>query len=418
MALEKLDSDIYDTYWATAQRYMELNPFEKEGKVDTASTHIVYAIQDINYQIEKFRKESEDLSVFYQTMIKTDFLIGAIEALYEIFFNEVKRNKIWGNQVDQIREFRLYRSLTLAHPLNTTYYKELGYGNENKKWCEDVRTKTSVGPILKRKFEKADYIILVRVEGQESVERIPISLDRNILSIDRIALCQLKIFTEKLKNQLSKQEEKLRKTPLKISSKGEISEYISQLLIEVEKRYPSEIEKIVYEDGSSEEYSLLREASERLRYVFDDSVKEEKYKQYKNEIQEAVYSYADSVQNMSLEDGKAHKKLRDILCPDFSVLANESSEENADYKYGKIVAYLPTSGLRSIESAKEKLDKLSYDGCRCGGACTDAEWGIIQLLLLQKELSPFFPIDFDATDRELYFQFCTAVYYADKARVK
>lgn len=418
MALEKLEFDIYDEYLAIVHRYMELNSFEKKGKVDAASINIMYAIQDINYQIEQYQKNESNLAVFYQTMLKTDFLVGAIEILYKVFFNESDRKKIWGSELNPIKQFRLYRSLTLAHPLDTTRYSELGYGTENKKWCEDVRPKNSISAILKREFEKADYIIFIRVEGKESVEKIPISLEHDILSIDRIALIHLKLFTEKLKNQLNRQEEELKKTPLKISSKGKISEYISQLLIEVEKRYPSEIEKIVYEDGSSEEYSLLREASERLQYVFDDSMKEEKYKRYKNEIQEAVYSYADSVQNMSLEDGRAHKKLRDILCPDFSVLVDESSEENADYKYGKIVEYLSTSSLRSIESAKEKLDKLSYDGCSCEGACTDAEWGVIQLLILEKELTPFFSIDFNSTDRELYFQFCTAVYYADKARVK
>lgn len=126
MALEKLGFDIYEKYCDTVDRYMELFPCKQEDKVNAATIHIKYAIQDINYQIEQFADNALDISVFYQTMLKTDFLIGAVEALYEIFFSydKTKRKKIWGNTFKQIRQFRLYRSLTLAHPLSTTYYDD------------------------------------------------------------------------------------------------------------------------------------------------------------------------------------------------------------------------------------------------------------------------------------------------------
>lgn len=417
MALKKLSLDIYEKYRNTIDRYMELVPCEQREKVDTATIHVMYAIEDINYQIEKFANNASDISIFYQTMLKTDFLIGAIEALYEIFFNfnKSKRKKIWGNKYNIIRQFRLYRSLTLAHPLSTTYYDDLGYGDENKKWCEDVRSKNAFYNLFDKQFQNADYIILVKVEGKEGNERISVSLERDILAVDLIALQQLKAFTRKIEQKLINKKEELKKTPISIDPTLRIKDYIYTLLEEVKKRYPSTIENIVYANDTEVQHHILLEALERLEYSFKDAEREKKYNVYKEEIQQAVYSYAESVQDMTLEDDKSDERLQQLLHPDSSILSDKSKEEQAHYKYGKIVMYLSDSDERSVENAKWKLEQLSYDGCRSMGVCTNAEWGVIQLLIVQKDFLPYFSIDFDATDKELYFQFCTALYYANKS---
>lgn len=118
---------------------------------------------------------------------------------------------------------------------------------------------------------------------------------------------------------------------------------------------------------------------------------------------------------MTLEEDKSDERLQQLLYPDSSILSDKSEEEQVHYKYEKIVMYLSDSDKRSVANAKRKLEQLSYDGCRGVGVCTNAEWGVIQLLIVQKDFLPYFPIDFDATDKELYFQFCTAVYYANKS---
>lgn len=416
MALKKLSFDIYEKYRDTIDRYMELVPCEQKEKVNTATIHVMYAIQDINYQIEQFVNSTSDISIFYQTMLKTDFLIGAIEVLYEIFFNfdKTKRKKIWGNKFNQIRKFRLYRSLTLAHPLSTTYYDDLGYGDENKKWCEDVRPKSTFYNLFGKQFQNADYIILVKVEGKEDTERISVSLEHDILDVDLIALQQLKAFTRRIEQKLINKKEEFKKTPISINPTLNIKDYIYTLLEEVKKRYPSTIENILYANNTEEQHHILLEALERLEYSFKDTEREKKYNVYKEEIQQAVYSYAESVQNMTLEDDKSDERLQQLLHPDSSILSNKSEEEQAHYKYEKIVMYLSDSDEHSVANAKRKLEQLSYDGCRGVGVCTNAEWGVIQLLIVQKDFLPYFPIDFDATDKELYFQFCTAVYYANK----
>lgn len=264
-------------------------------------------------------------------------------------------------------------------------------------------------------FENADYIILITVEGKDDTEHISVSLEQDIISIDLIALQKLKQFTDLIGKKVTKKKEMLRNTPIKINPTLKIKDYINRLLTEVERRYPSEIENIIYEDGTKEQHSILLEALERLEYCFRNAEQEEKYKVYKAEIQQAIYDYSISVQNMNLEDGDTDERLRELLHPNSSILSDKSPVEQPHYKYGKIAMYLSDSNVRSVESAREKLERLSYDGCRAMGVCTNAEWGVIQLLILQKEFTPYFPIDFDATDKELYFQFCTALYYANKS---
>lgn len=75
--------------------------------------------------------------------------------------------------------------------------------------------------------------------------------------------------------------------------------------------------------------------------------------------------------------------------------------------------YLVDSNGHSFESAKTKLKQFSYDGCKSMGECTDAEWGVIQLLTIYDELKPYFFIDLNVDDRILYIQYCTALYFAN-----
>ncbi len=192
-------------------------------------------------------------------------------------------------------------------------------------------------------------------------------------------------------------------------------DYINSLVKDLEKRYPTEIEKIVYEDNTTEVHCILYQALEYLDYYFTDPMREEQYRAYKSEIEQAIYEYGSSVQNMDLEETQAHEKLSGLLYPNCSALCDKSSIEQVHYRYEKVAMYLSNSKERSIETAIEKLKKYSYDGCRNVGVCTNAEWGAIQFFTLQDELNPYFQIDFNATDKELFLQFCTALYYANKS---
>lgn len=415
MALEKLSFNIYEKYRDTIDRYMELEPCEQKEKVNTATVHILYAFQDINRQIDKYNSGKLDIAIFYQLMIKTDFLVSVLEILYKIFIPTENRDTIWADDYDDIQKFRLYRSLTLAHPLETTRYKKFGYGKSNDKWCEDVHIKGKMEAMLFPEIKESDFIMEIMEKGNNFPTKIPINVKQDILSIASIVQKHLKIFTDNMSLKLEAVTQTLKHTPLDVDNDVNSTNYIYGLLEEVKKRYPSSMERIVYENGMEEYHSILFEALERLEYSFKDVKREKKYKVYKEEIRQAVYSYAKSVQNMTLEDDESDERLQQLLHPNSSILSDKSEEEQAHYKYGKIRMYLSHSNKRSVESAKEKLEQLSYDGCHGMGVCTNAEWGVIQLLSVQKDFLPYFPIDFDATDKELYFQFCTALYYANKS---
>lgn len=418
MALEKVSFNIYEKYRDTIDRYMELEPCDSKEKVNTATVHIMYALQDINRQIEKYNSGKIDIDIFYQLMIKTDFLISALEILYKIFIPTEKRNTIWADEYDDIQKFRLFRSLTLAHPLETTRYEKFGYGKSNDKWCEDVHVKGKMEAIFSPEIKESDFIMEIMEKGNDFPNKIPIYVKQDILSIVNITLKHLQNFTNNMSLKLEAVIQTLTHTPMDLDNAANSTDYIDSLLEEVKKRYPSTIEKIVYEDSTVVYHSILLEALERLQYSFKDAEREKKYNVYKEEIRQAVFCYAKSLQSMTLEDDKSDERLQQLLHPNSSVLSDKSSKEQAHYKFGKIRMYLSKSNKRSIESAKEKLERLSYDEC-CGvGMCTDAEWAVIQLIILQKEFVPFFSIDFDATDKELYFQFCTALYYANKAQLQ
>ena len=117
---------------------------------------------------------------------------------------------------------------------------------------------------------------------------------------------------------------------------------------------------------------------------------------------------------MNLEETEAEERLSSILRPSASVLIEKSKDKQANYKYGKIEKYLSMSNKRSFDTAMRKLNELSYDGCKIGGVCTDAEWGLIQLWIIKDEFMPYFSIDFNTTDKEVYYQYLTALYIANK----
>lgn len=414
MQLNSLDINIYSHFLQIINRYMELEKCEEEEKVNTAILHVQYAIADINNQIEIFNSDAPQLSVYYQTMIKTDFLINVVETLYKIFFNINIRKCIWKGNYSKIKKFRLNRSLTLAHPLETTYYNEFGYGKENDKWCEDVQPKNHMFNIFYNDLQHADYVMFIKEKGRQETTEVPISVQNDILSVAEIALKRLEHFTKELEKKLVLIVEKMKNKSIPVSEDMDIQEYIQIILSELETRYPNVIEKIEYQNGRKETYCTLIEASKMLAYIFNDKEKEEKYEQYKREIGEAVYYYGQCVQNMNLEETEAEERLSSILRPSASVLIEKSKDKQANYKYGKIEKYLSMSNKRSFDTAMRKLNELSYDGCKIGGVCTDAEWGLIQLWIIKDEFMPYFSIDFNTTDKEVYYQYLTALYIANK----
>ena len=180
----------------------------------------MYAIQDINNQIEKYNLGKLDISIFYQMMIKTDFLISIIETLYEIFEANKKRRDIWGTDYHIIQKFRLYRSLTLAHPLETTRYEEFGFGRENEKWCQDIHVKGKMESSFFSEIKDADFVMEIMEKGKSFPNRKPIYIQKDILSATSICLQHLQSFTHSIFLKLISLKETLKSTPIEANKIG------------------------------------------------------------------------------------------------------------------------------------------------------------------------------------------------------
>ncbi len=403
MILEKKCFEVYDKYRDTIKRYMELIPCEQKEKVNSATLNIMYAIQDISNQLAEYLPKSPALSIYYQIMIKTDFLIGAVEMLFEHFLGD-KRDIVWGDNLEKIKRFRFYRSLTLAHPLETTRYREFGFDKENNKWCEEVRPNNRVFLLKDERLKNADYFIIIKEKGIDYTDKIPISIKDDILKIVLIAIDRLDALTINIIDRVSDEIERLKSTPVEAEKHTDITGYINSLLGDVKKRYPCEIKE------------NLLDALERLEFSFPDAIQERKYQRYKDAIKKSVYNYGESIQNMDLEETNANDNLQELLNPSYSILSDKSDVYQAKYKHSKVSMFLSCSNGSSYETAIQKLMDYSYEGCSVSGVCTDAEWGAIQLFLLKDELTPYFPINCNVSDKELYIQYCTALYYANEEK--
>lgn len=414
MCIDKIDLDIYNRYRDTISRLIELEVCEKKEKVETTTELILYALLDINMQINKYNTRNIDIGMFYQLMIKIDFLLAAVEFLYRNFHIASCRKCIWEKDFEDIKKFRLYRSLTIAHPLETTRYEEYGFDDSNEKWCLDVKVNGKVDSVLFPELRNSDFIIVIKEKEKTLLARKPVYICQDIISIAYIALKHLEMFTDKINLRLENYIHKLKNTPIDVDKNTDITSYILGLSKEVIKRYPSEIIVKKYDNGKEGYVSDLQDALFRLKYTFDDDMREKDYRIYKQDIQNAVLNYAKSVQNMTLYEDRMNERLHNLLYPDNTFLLHTSSNDQLDYAHQKIIAYLAHSNERSVEKAKDKLEQLTYDGCKECCSCTNEEWGVIQLICIQFELIPFFSINFDVTDKELCLQYCTALYFANK----
>ena len=181
MCIDKIDLDIYNRYRDTISRLIELEVCEKKEKVETTTELILYALLDINMQINKYNTRNIDIGMFYQLMIKIDFLLAAVEFLYRNFHIASCRKCIWEKDFEDIKKFRLYRSLTIAHPLETTRYEEYGFDDSNEKWCLDVKVNGKVDSVLFPELRNSDFIIVIKEKEKTLLARKPVYICQDII---------------------------------------------------------------------------------------------------------------------------------------------------------------------------------------------------------------------------------------------
>ena len=424
--MEKLDFEMLKNHNQIVDRYLELYPCKDKEKVDTAMIIISYSIQDINVQIKSYNDGVINVGVFYQLIIKTDLLIGAVNYLFNTFFNN-SNIKVDDEIKSKIDKFRLIRNLSIAHPLSTSKFDNYGFGKENDKWCEDVIPFSSY-MLAMNKNEKADYVLKYKEKGVEHSQRMFLTLKETFLEPITSILNKMNLISNNLKLEIEKKEQELRELSLNAKPEMSIGTYVEELKKDLLLRYPKEIEKYKVEDWRCVineqviedkiklieiEHSVLNDVKERIELKFADEKRMKSYNIYIMDLIKATYKYGASIQNMDLEESDAESELKNLLYPSNSVLVDNSNKEQAYYRYSKI-EYIEGSDEYTLLFVLKNLQKYSEADWRDGNLCTNLEFGMMQLWSLKEEIVKYFPIDFTYSDKNIYIQYLVALYYANK----
>lgn len=406
MYCKKLSRESFDIYLEKMYRYNELNVTEHTEKIDTAAVIINYAIQDINRNIDKVNelaKKNErtySTGIFYELVIKADHIIHSVDQVSKIM-------KIKNDKNAAIEKFRIIRSLTLAHPLETTRYENQGFGKDNIKWCEDVRP---FHPLFNYKDETGDFYMVIREQGKDLSEREAVSIENDIIEAAKIAIKRLDLISNEFEAWINKQIQFFQKKKNIFDGADDFSdyeEYVSKLFIALKERYPSKVEIISYDDGSTVESSIIDDIKDRLLLSFDDENRNKTYSLYRNELKSVVGKFAVQLQDMSLDE-EIENELMSILFPSTKTLEKLAKKDLA-YIAEKISDYLYRSDSSSFYSIQQR--KINSEN-----ELTNAEFVFTKLSELLEYLTPFFDIDLKTNDRIVAIQYYAALFLMNQNR--
>lgn len=383
MKINKIERRGFDEFRDLFFRLSELKNFGKEHRIKTAMVVINYSIQDINHVINTVNEDGtirKDTGIFYQLMVKSDLILHSIETITkDLNLAQDKEAEI----VKRVRSFKLLRSLTIAHPLDTTRYKDFGYGNEEMKWCEDVRPYNRITSLII--LGDFDFVLSIIKENSDDLpEYRGVNIETDIIDLVRNLILLFNSINKKLRDDLEAEISKLKRTPINIDETNTVS-YFDSLIENVKRRYPSKIEVVKYADGKIVEYSILHTVK-KLYMIELPREQESYYNVFREHLLFLIHKYEESLQEMELEgyESQAELDIRSIIHPSSIKLKTKLFGTN------KIIEYLSESRCTSISKVfKEDFD-ISH--------CSNGEYGVYQLLELKEELDGFFPIHFDMED--------------------
>ena len=171
--------------------------------------------------------------------------------------------------------------------------------------------------------------------------------------------------------------------------KSSIQNYIVSLDKELENRYPSAVENVTYNDGSTRHYSIVYQC---LIYFNAHFVKEtqDRYNVFLDYITSELNKIESDLQQMEFNEDNY-----------FSLLYNYRFAADLSYEKQKM-EYLLNS------------DKKSYTEEYIGNDTeSDALWGIKCFRLLMPQINKFIPVDVSVSDKELYCQYVAAEYLSN-----
>ncbi|MDK3011622.1 hypothetical protein ORM30_00565 [Bacillus cereus] len=220
----KINREAFDEFNQVCNDYFEKDAnkhFEMNTKIMSARAVINYALQDIN-------NKNDDINV-YELISVSDKILTSIEYLLKklkVYEKKNDKNEFYGVKSinrDKYDYFKAIRSYIIAHPLETTHKEFSRFGFGGNIVFEDIqKTKKFHKTLMKEMIENietADYVMTftrINFDFENSdIEHIDnlgetfqkgLNIEKDILSLIRYAIGNMKVITEHLKVMFSQNE--------------------------------------------------------------------------------------------------------------------------------------------------------------------------------------------------------------------
>ena len=281
-----------------------------------------------------------------------------------------------------ICEFRTLRSMVLAHPVDTFFLND--NGESETMFLEDILPYNPMvdGLLIN---EKCDYVKrMCRPESHLSFSE-PLSIERDIVPVISTIIDSLDMLISEMDKKLASVEHDLAKKNLCVV-RDTIQDYILSLDKELKNRYPSAVETIEYEDGTTSHYSIVFDCLMFCEVHFKKET-EVVYGQFLNYLEKELKRIEVDLQNMEFDEDKYFSLL---YCSDFA--------PSLWYEKQK---------MEYLRESNEKSYTEKYIG---NDTSSNALWGIRCFRLLMPFIEQYIPIDTSVSDKELYCQYVAAGY--------
>lgn len=345
------------------------------------------AMQDIQSYYERNVRSAAELCFLVRNV---DVIITGIMDINNMLFGiglnrQDKAIERCFLEKDVISQFRTLRSLILAHPVDTHFNNEKG--ESVTVYFEDVRPFNIMidGFLIK---EKCDYVKrMCSPETDESYFE-PLSVEKDIEPVINAIISALDMLIANVEQKTHETEHNLSEVSIEID-RSTTETYIKSLDKELEKRYPSAIENIKYENGTSEHYSIIYECLMFFNARFSEST-QKRYRAFLEYLKIELNRIEVDLQQMEYDEDNYFELL---YCPYF---APSLSYEKKKMEY-----------LRNSNGTSYTEEFIGND------TPSNALWGVRCFRRLIPYIEQYFPVDISVSDKELYCQYIAANYFCN-----
>lgn len=369
------------------QRLCDLDNNKDSVKCNSTLCVMKNAMQDIQGYFQNDIQSSAELCFLIRNI---DVIVTGIldinNLLFGIGLNKPEKaiERCFINK-DIVCKFRTLRSMILAHPVDTHYTNDRG--KSETIYLEDIRPFNPVidGFIVKK---KCDYVKRMCKPESDMSFYEPLSIDSDIIPVINTIIDSIELLTVNTEKQIALAESKLSQQNLNLE-KDSIQNYIISLDKELEKRYPSAVGNVEYENGTSSHYSIVNQCLLFYNVHFAKET-QEKYDVFLEYIKSELHKIESDLQRMQFNEDNY-----------FALLYNPNFAPSLSYERQKM-EYLLNSDDKSYTE-----DFISND------TPSNALWGVRCFRLLIPYINKYIHVDVSVSDKELYCQYVAAEYLSN-----